>query len=74
MTTAQNLEIRPASGRAAVPLLATESELARQFGLDRLPVRRMLVCHWHRDKGGRLAGMWEADIGLVPQLWLNRTR
>lgn len=68
MTTAQIFEMRPTRGPDALPLAGAKAELARKFGLDRLPGRRMLVCHWHRDRGGRLAGMWEADIGLVPQL------
>jgi hypothetical protein len=68
MTTAQIFEICPAGGLDAVPAPVAQTELARQFGLDQLPARRRLVCYWHRDREGRLAGVWEADIGLVPQL------
>jgi hypothetical protein len=68
MITAQISEFRPAGGRDVVPSAVAQSELARQCGLDRLPEQRRLVCHWHRDGEGRLAGVWEADIGLVPQL------
>jgi hypothetical protein len=67
MTTAQIFEIRPAGAADAVPAPIAQTELARQFGLDRLPAQRRLVCYWHRDQKGRLAGMRETDIGLVPQ-------
>lgn len=68
MTTAQICEFRPAGGRDVVPSAVAQTELARQVGPDRLPAQRRLVCHWDRDGEGRLAGVWEADIGLVPQL------
>ena len=68
MTTAQIFEIRPAGGPDAVLPPVAQTELARPFGLDRLSAQRRLVCYWHRDQEGRLAGIWEADIGLVPQL------
>jgi hypothetical protein len=68
MTTAQMFEFRPAGERDVVPSAVAQTELARQFGLDRLPEQRTLVCYWHRDRKGRLTGVWEADIGLVPRL------
>ena len=68
MTIAQICEFRPAGGRDAVPPQVARTELARQFGLDRLPEQRRLVCYWVRDGVGRLAGVWEADFVLVPLL------
>ena len=68
MITAQIFEFHLAGAGDAVPPPVARTELARKFGLDRLPEQRWLVCHWHRDGEGRLAGVWEADIGLVPQL------
>jgi hypothetical protein len=65
MITTQILEIWPGGARGAVLPSAAQAELARRFGLDRLPVRRRLVCHWHRDRDGRLAGLWEFDIDFV---------
>ena len=59
---------RPAKFNLAGYWQKSTAELGRQCGLDRLPEQRRLVCHWHRDGEGRLAGVWEADIGLVPQL------
>ena len=51
---------------AGEPNLLTENraavDLVRLFALDRLPARRRLVCHWHRQPDGRLACVWEVDI------------
>ena len=49
----------------------TPDELARLFGLDRLPFERRLVCGWHRDGAGRLACAWEIDVPAAP-LHLSR--
>jgi hypothetical protein len=73
MTTAEILDIRPAAGLgAARPQAAvvrsSRAELIRLAGLDRLPVQRRLVGHWQHDAEGRLALMWQADIGPVPPL------
>lgn len=43
MIAAQILEIRPAGARDAVPPFTSEADLARRFGLDRLPAQRTLV-------------------------------
>ena len=66
MTTA-TLDARPAVRPApAAPGAATN--LVRLFALDRLPEQRpRLVCRWHRDADGRLAGAWEPDIAPVRQ-------
>ena len=41
---------------------STAGDLVRLFGLDRLPTRRRLICHWHRDAEGRLTAVWEVDV------------
>ena len=43
------------------------ADLVRLFALDRLPARRRLVCHWHRDTDGRLVGVWEPDFAAAPR-------
>ena len=68
MITAQNFEVRPGGGPEALEQPLARDQLARRLGLDRLPAQPKLVCYWHRDREGRLTAMWEADIGLVPQL------
>lgn len=70
--TAAILDFRP----AARPELVTpervtrdraHAELVRLFALDRPPaVRRQLVCRWRRGGDGRLACVWESDIGPSP--------
>jgi hypothetical protein len=67
MITAEILEIRPATAPDIVrprPASATPAgaELVRLFGLDRLPARRPLGCHWQRDPEGRLASFWVAPV------------
>jgi len=65
MTTAI-LDVRPAARPVFTAPRGAGVDLERVFGLDRVPARRpRLVCHWHRDAGGRLACVWEPDIALV---------
>jgi len=65
--TAAILDMRPASLPGSVPPNGATNNLVRLFALDRPPAgRRRLVCHWHRDANGRLACIWEPDIGPVP--------
>jgi hypothetical protein len=57
------LDIRPAAKPGGVRSTAAVIDLVRLIALDDLPaVRRQLVCHWHRDAGGRLACIWQPDI------------
>jgi hypothetical protein len=46
-------------------------DLVRLFGLDRLPARRRLICHWHRDIDGRLTAVWEPDLSGTPRPGLS---
>jgi len=60
--------MRRAAEPGVVQSTAAVTDLVRLFALDDLPpVRRQLVCHWHRDAGGRLACTWEPDIVPNPQ-------
>jgi hypothetical protein len=62
------LDVRPAAPPGIVPPLSAATNLVRLFALDRAPAgRRRLVCHWRRDAAGRLACIWEPDIGASPQ-------
>ncbi|MGO8915735.1 MAG: hypothetical protein ACLQJR_07500 [Stellaceae bacterium] len=62
--TAAILDVRPAAAPGIVPPKTAARDLARLFALDRLlSGRRRLVCHWHRDADGRLACVWEPEIG-----------
>jgi hypothetical protein len=66
MTTAI-LDFRP----AAPGLAASERsgiDLVRLLALDRLPAKRPLLCHWHRDGDGRLSCAWEPDLAPVAAL------
>ena len=60
--------IRPAAEPGAAQSTTAAIDLVRLLALDALPaVQRQLVCHWHRDAGGRLACTWEPDIVPNPQ-------
>jgi hypothetical protein len=62
------LDMRRVAEPGVVQSTAAAVDLGRLFALDDLPaVRRQLVCHWHRDAGGRLACTWEPDIVPNPQ-------
>lgn len=68
------LVFRPAKAPAAVSMTAARkgtADIVRLFPLDRAPPRRQrLVCHWHRDRDGRLTAVWEHDTpGTPPGLW-----
>jgi hypothetical protein len=66
--TAAILDVRPAAPPGIVPPMGAATILVRLFALDRLPAgRRRLVCHWRRDADGRLACIWEPDIGASQQ-------
>jgi hypothetical protein len=66
--TAAILDFRPAAPPGSALPADTAADFLRLFALDRLPpVRRRLVCRWHRDADGRLASSWEPDIVLLPQ-------
>jgi hypothetical protein len=66
--TAAILDVRPAVRPGIVPTTGATTNLVRLFALDHLPAgRRRLVCHWRRDADGRLACIWEPDIGASPQ-------
>ena len=58
------LVFRPAATPAAVSNTAAH-DLVRLFALDRLPARRRLICHWHRDTDGRLTAVWEHDFACA---------
>jgi hypothetical protein len=59
------LDRRPAApGKAQSDSVTTD--LVRVFGLDRLPAKGRLVCHWHRDAAGHLACRWELELDLGP--------
>jgi hypothetical protein len=62
------LDMRRAAEPGVVQPTAVVTDLVRLFALDDLTaVRRQLVCHWHRDAGGRLACTWVPDIVSNPQ-------
>jgi hypothetical protein len=62
------LDMRRAAEPGVAPSTTPVIDLLRLFALDDLTaVRRQLVCHWHRDAGGRLACTWELDIVPNPQ-------
>ena len=65
------LVFRPAkvpAARVSNPAVRrSAADLVRLFALDRLPVRRRLICHWHRDADGRLIGVWEPDLAAAPR-------
>jgi len=56
------LDFRPATAPVTTSHPAA-GELSRLFALDRLPVRRRLICHWHHDADGHLIAVWEPDLG-----------
>jgi hypothetical protein len=65
--TAAILDVRPAAAPGIFRRKDATSDLVRRFALDRPPTgRRQLVCHWHREADGRLACVWEPDIGAAP--------
>jgi hypothetical protein len=44
------------------------------FALDQIPVStQRLVCHWHRDAGGRLVCAWEQTYPPIPHPRSERT-
>jgi hypothetical protein len=56
-------DVRLVAEPGVVQPIAAAIDLVRLFALDDLTaVRRQLVCHWHRDAGGRLACVWQPDI------------
>jgi len=65
------LIFRPAKAPAAhisdTAVRHSGADLVRLFALDRLPARRRLACHWHRDADGRLIGVWEPDLAVAPR-------
>jgi hypothetical protein len=66
MTTAAILEFRPAAPGPVSRAAATD--LVRLFGLDRLPARRGLCCHWRCGADGRLMCIWQQDLSLDGRL------
>ena len=56
------LVFRPAAAPAPQVSHKAADDLVRLFALDRLPVRRQLICHWQRDAAGRLIGVWETEL------------
>ncbi len=58
------LEVRPTALPRRASCRGATTDLPRLIGLDQLATgRRPLVCRWHRDADGRLACLWEPDIG-----------
>ena len=61
------LDIRPANVPGLDLRQGDAAELVRLFALDRLPARRPLACRWRVGADGRLAAIWEPDIGPALQ-------
>jgi hypothetical protein len=57
----------PAVAPGVAAVNAPAIDLVELFKLDRLPAEHRLVCHWHRERDGRLACSWEPDIVPDPQ-------
>ena len=61
------LDIRPANAPGRDLRQGDTAELVRLFALDRLPARRPLHCRWRVGADGRLAAIWDPDIGPALQ-------
>jgi len=63
---------RPDARRITPAPAATN--LIRLFGLDRLPLGWRFTCRWHRQADGRLAAIWEPDIGPPSAALITQTQ
>ena len=58
-----NLDVRPTLESGIEPCLSGARDFVPVFVFEpRAPDRRQLLCHWRRDRDGRLVGIWESAL------------
>jgi hypothetical protein len=57
------LDVRPSLESGVEPCLSGARDFVPVFVFEaRAPDRRQLLCHWRRDRDGRLVGIWKSAL------------
>jgi hypothetical protein len=57
------LDVRPTLESGVKSCLSGARDFVPVFVFEpRTPDRRQLLCHWRRDRDGRLVGLWESAL------------